>query len=68
LRRSRIGNLSSPYFYHLKYIDREGIGKGWVKNWRQIEYFDTLVNKRKAEGKPLVEPIPDEFALITFSK
>lgn len=67
LRKSKIGALNIPYFYHLKYADRKNIGKGWVKNWREIEYFSNLVFDRKSKGQPLKERVPDEFELLKFS-
>jgi glycosyltransferase involved in cell wall biosynthesis len=63
-RKSKIGTLDSPYFYHLKYTDRKNIGKGWVENWREIEYFRNLVFERKSKGKLLMERVPSEFGLI----
>lgn len=67
-RRSKIGELKTQYFYHLKYADRENIGKGWVENWRELEYFSNLVFDRKSKGKALNEQVPAEFELLRFSK
>ena len=66
-RRSKIGALKTPYFFHLKYADRENIGKGWVENWREIEYFRNLVYERKSEGKILSAREPAEFNFLRFS-
>lgn len=67
LRKCRIGQLKTPYFYHLKYADRKSIGKGWVRNWREIEYFSNLVFNRKSKGQILSEQIPVEFDLLKYS-
>lgn len=63
-RRCKIGNLNSAYFYHLKYVNRGGIGKGWMPNWHENEYFHHLVNERKSQGESFKEAIPKEFDLI----
>jgi glycosyltransferase involved in cell wall biosynthesis len=64
-RKSKIANLTDPYFYHLKYANRAEIGKGWMEGWEKNNYFANLVNNRKSQGNPLLEDLPMEFLKIS---